>query len=87
MQNWTYGKKNDGMKLKNGVVYLVQWRPGREGLVGLSIVEPYDGDLFNYSGEWYGKESDVLRAVELDDVKAVLDKMGKWTDFEGGKDE
>ena len=34
------------MKLKNNVVYLVQWKPGCEGLVGLSIVEPYDGDLF-----------------------------------------
>lgn len=73
------------MKLKNNVVYLVQWKPGCEGLVGLSIVHPYDGDLFNYSGEWYGEEKDVLRAVALDEVKDVLDKMGKWIDIEGGK--
>lgn len=75
------------MKLKNGVVYLVQWKEDCEGALKLSVVEPYNGHLYDYTGEYYGDESDVLRAVELDDVKEVLDEMGKWTDFEGGKDE
>lgn len=76
------------MKLKNGVVYLVQWKEDCEGSLKLSVVEPFNGHLYDYSGEWYGKESDVLRAVELSEVQKVLDKMGKWTYFEGGeKDE
>lgn len=75
------------MKLKNGVVYLVQWKEDCEGSLKLSVVEPFNGYLYDYSGEWYGEEKDVLRAVELDEVQRVLDKMGKWTDFEGVEDE
>ena len=75
------------MKLKNGVFYLVEWKPDRAGLLGLSIVYPHDGALFNHFGKWYGEERNVLRAVELNEVIEVLDEMGKWTDFEGGEDE
>lgn len=75
------------MKLKNNVVYLVQWKPGCEGLVGLSIVEPHDGNLYDYTVGWYGEEREVLRAVELDEVIGVLDKMDKWIDIEGAEDE
>lgn len=75
------------MKLKNGVLYLVEWKPGCEGLVGPSIVEPHDGDLFGYAVGWYGEEREVLRAVELDEVIEVLDRLDKWIDIEGAEDE
>lgn len=75
------------MKLKNNVVYLVQWRPGCEGLVGLSIVESRDGNLYDYTVGWYGEEREVLRAVELDEVIEVLDRLGKWIHIEGAEDE
>lgn len=75
------------MKLKNGVLYLVQWKPGCEGLVGLSIVEPRDGNLYDHTVGWYGEEREVLRAVALDEVKEVLDRFDKWTEIEGKNDE
>lgn len=75
------------MKLKNGVLYLVQWKPGFEGLVGLSIVEPRDGDLYDHTLGWYGEEREVLRAVELDEVEKALDKLDKWIYLEGEEDE
>lgn len=75
------------MKLKNDVVYLVQWKEDCEGSLKLSVVQPYNGHLYDYTGEWYCDEEDVLRAVEMGEVIEVLDRLDKWTDCEGEKDE
>ncbi len=75
------------MKLKNNVVYLVQWKEDCEGSLKLSVVEPYNGHLYDHTGEYYGDESDVLWAIEVDEVIEYLDWFGKWTDIEGAEDE
>lgn len=75
------------MKLKNGVVYIIQCQSDCEGPSALSIAEPFDGNIFSYTGEDFIEEGDILWAIEIDEVVEVLDKMGKWTDVEGEKDE
>lgn len=75
------------MKLKNGVVYLIQWQSDCEGPSALGFVELFDGNIFSYTGEDFIEESDILRAVELDEVIEALDRLGKWIDIEGAEDE
>ena len=75
------------MKLKNGVVYIIQCQSDCEGPSALSIVEPFDGNIFSYTGEDFIEESDILRAIEVDEVIEDLGRFGKWIDIEGGEDE
>lgn len=75
------------MRFKNDVRYLIQWRESSEGALEYSVVQPYNGHLYDYTGEWYCDEEDVLRAVELDEVIEVLDRLDKWIDIEGAEDE
>lgn len=67
------------MRLKNDVYYLVQWKKNSEGALEYSLVQPYNGHLYDYTGEWYCDEDDVLRAVEMDKVVKLLDELNLWT--------
>lgn len=69
------------MRLKNDVRYLVQWKKNSEGALEYSVAQPYDGHLYDYTGEWYCDEEDVLRAVEMNVVEKVLTELNLWTKY------